>query len=133
MSLGLVFAGCDDDDDTNPCGNGVLDVCEECDGNDSVTIGCNDLYPGQAGTVTCSDTCTFVDTDCHEPVCGDGVIEGNEVCDGTNLGGATCDSEGDYSGGELACTDVCTLDVSDCIHSCNVTACLQRYRFLREL
>lgn len=52
----------------NPCGNGVVDGGETCDGTD------DDACPG-----LCAADCT-----CPAPACGNNVTEGAEACDGTD-------------------------------------------------
>ncbi len=41
----------------NPCGDGVIDDCEVCDGDDVANTTCADLDPTKTGPVTCSVDC----------------------------------------------------------------------------
>ena len=92
------------------CGNGVIDSGEDCDGSELGGVSCDDRgFAG--GVLSCSATCTFVETGCTD--CGNLEIDGAEECDGTNLDGATCISEG-FEGGDIACAADCSLDTSAC-------------------
>src|SRR5690606_39003554 len=69
-----------DDDDAGPeqaCGNGVLNVGEQCDDGDTAPgDGCDELCQQEEGWL-----CTGAPSSC-EPVCGDGVVvAGEEECD----------------------------------------------------
>jgi hypothetical protein len=91
-SLSLVLAACDDDEEkkSNPCGNGVLDPGEECDGTNLNQKTCADVVSNRpSGALACSATCTFDTSQCTAPQCGNGVREGTEECDGTALGDKT--------------------------------------------
>lgn len=79
------------------CGNGVLNLDEECD-------------QGQANSDTEPDGCR---TDCRWAYCGDGVQDSDEICDGDQLGGVTCLDRG-YVEGTLACGQDCNFDESGC-------------------
>ncbi|MCX4243895.1 lamin tail domain-containing protein [Paraliomyxa miuraensis] len=60
------------DETAAPCGNGVLDPGEECDGDDYGDVAsCNDLDPTLAGWLTCTAACTFDTSACQtEPDMG---------------------------------------------------------------
>ncbi len=79
------------------CGDGVLNLGEECDN-------------GPLNDDSTPDTCR---TDCRLPHCGDGVADSGEVCDGSDLKDQDCASRG-FRRGVLACAPDCTLDVSGC-------------------
>lgn len=122
-SLSMVLAACDDGGGkkTNPCGNGVLDPGEECDGSNLNGKACADLDSNKpSGTLKCSPTCTFDTTECSAPECGNGVVEGTEECDGEALNNKTCANIPGFSGGTLACTASCTYDTANCEVDCNV-------------
>jgi hypothetical protein len=99
----------------NPCGNGVIDSGEQCDGNNFNGQTCQ----GQgfdAGTLGCSSYCNLVTTGCSvNPVnnCGNGVINSGEQCDGSNLNGQTCVSRG-FASGTLSCGNSCLFVTSGC-------------------
>jgi hypothetical protein len=82
------------------CGNEVVDIAEDCEGNevpDDVT--CESLGY-QAGDVMCGADCLFDTSECS--ICGDGVQQGPEDCDGIDFGGETCASIG-FDMGNLGC------------------------------
>lgn len=125
------------------CGNGRLDVGEDCDGGLGI-VSCQSLGLGE-GEVTCHPTAcrhdasncssaTWTPIDCQgsggcdnppppcggmagcdvtPPVCGDGLLDRGESCDGRELGGQSCAALG-YAHGTLRCDGGCVLDASDC-------------------
>ncbi len=94
------------------CGNGAIDLGEECDGADVGGQSCEGL--GYAsGTLGCQADCSFDKSACVDATCGNGVLDAGEECDGTNLSGATCASRG-FVSGTLACGADCAFDTSDC-------------------
>jgi cysteine-rich repeat protein len=108
-ALALVLSACADDtgDETEErfalCGNGVLDVHEQCDDGN------------RADNDACLSSCLLA-------TCGDEfVLVGSEECDGRNLNAATgnfnepftCGTLG-RAAGMLACTADCRFDVSGC-------------------
>lgn len=112
----------------SPCGNGVIDDAEVCDGTLLTGQSCASLGY-LSGALTCADDCTaFDETECWnvpppvEEVCGDGEITGYEACDGSELGTnpdgspLTCvNFFGQNLGtGTLSCTDSCALDAAAC-------------------
>ncbi len=120
VTLSLAFAACDDGEKkTEPCGNGVLDPGEECDGTNLNSETCATVMTSKpSGTLTCSATCSFDTSACTAPECGNDIREGSEVCDGEDLGGQTCAALPDFKGGTLACTEACILDTSACEIDC---------------
>ncbi len=99
----------------NPCGNGLLDDGEQCDGADLAGETC-ESQGFDEGTLRCGRACTFDTGACRaegEGFCGDGVINGGEVCDGERLLGRSCLTQG-FSGGLLVCAEDCTLDTTGC-------------------
>jgi alpha-tubulin suppressor-like RCC1 family protein len=120
-SLYVVFAllisfGCDET--TSPadtCGDGVIDVGEDCDGSNMANHNCV-LAGYYDGTMACTSFCKFDETNCLGK-CGDNIINSIEECDGSDLGNKTCDTEG-YISGPLRCTQDCKLDISECSGIC---------------
>lgn len=110
--------GPDDDFDAGPveppsiCGNGTIEVGEECDLTTLDGATCETL--GYAsGELSCDSLCSFDKTACVEAACGNGAIDGDEQCDGANVGAADCVTEG-FVDGELRCSAECRLDTSGC-------------------
>ncbi len=79
------------------CGNGILEIGEECDRGDANS----DVEP---------DACR---TNCIRADCGDGVIDSFEDCEGRDLQGETCETFG-YDGGTLRCDEECEFDDERC-------------------
>jgi hypothetical protein len=99
---------------TGVCGDGILDVGEQCDGTNLNGHTCVTRGFG-GGELGCSSLCRFDTSGCTAPPadCGNGKIDGYEQCDGANLNGHTCKTHG-FGGGELACTSACRFDTSAC-------------------
>jgi hypothetical protein len=99
------------------CGNGLIDLGEQCDGADVQGFDCFSLGLG-AGVLGCEPgLCTFDTSGCGPMggVCGDGVVDPGEQCDGANLQGFDCASLG-LGGGVLACDPIiCVFDTSMCM------------------
>lgn len=111
------FIDCDDDDCANHiwcnpiCGNGVLQLDEECDdGEDTASCdadctapACGDGHLNAAAGEQCDDGNTTAQDGCDancqsEAVCGDGIVGSDEECDDGN-------TDNDCDG----CTNTCTL------------------------
>lgn len=90
------------------CGNGVLDVGEECeDGGNVDGDGCNSICQ-------CEDD-NQGDGVCNPvSVCGNDILEVDEICDTSQLNGATCDDFVSGSTDTLLCTAGCAFDSSVC-------------------
>ena len=98
------------------CGNDIIEGDEVCDGTDLNGEDCISVDPNiyAAGTLACTDTCSFDTSACVG--CGDGVKSDAELCDGDDLGGEDCVSQGFAGGGTLLCAPACdTFDTSQCI------------------
>ncbi len=102
------------------CGNGIVEVGEQCDGGIGDAL-CTD-FSFTGGTLSCSDTCTFDTNQCTSDsqdgdipaVCGNGIVEVGEQCD-NDIGDSTCQDFDDFTGGTLICNNECQLDTSNCI------------------
>ena len=111
-----------------PCGNGVIDSGEECDGSDfpGLLDSCANVEgPDALGILFCTDTCTIDTSNCQaapaapatapSSSCNNGIIDAGELCDTDDFRGLTCASlEGTEATGSLFCTATCTIESSDC-------------------
>lgn len=88
------------------CGNGRLDVWEQCDGTELGGASCTELgfYGGE---LSCHDNCMFDLTECGDK-CGDGVVDVGEQCDGSDFSGRTCVEMG-FGAGILRCSADCAV------------------------
>jgi hypothetical protein len=71
----------------HPCGNGVIDYGEHCDGDNLNWMTCASLRPGFyiAGELACTRDCYYWDYNCMPYIsCGNGVREDPEMCDDGN-------------------------------------------------
>jgi len=91
------------------CGDDIVEGKEKCDGKNLDGQTCTTLNY-YAGTLTCSNACTFDFSDCTN--CGNGKKDKDENCEGTDLGGHTCKTLG-YKSGTLTCKH-CHLVVKGC-------------------
>jgi len=62
------------------CGNGVIEVGEECDGVELGNATC-DSKGFYCGALACLQDCTLDTTNCVSGSCGDGMLQCNEVCE----------------------------------------------------
>lgn len=94
------------------CGNGSVDMGEDCDGDDLGGATCETMgFAG--GALACDGTCTYDTAACTS--CGNDVIDGAEECDGIDLGGNGCADLGmGFTGGSLTCDGACTYDSASC-------------------
>jgi hypothetical protein len=106
------------------CGDGRVDVGEQCDGADLAGRSCASFKRDSQGALGCRADCTFDLAACHDPSCGNGRIDGLsgssrelcEQCDGAALGGRSCAGFG--GSGVLGCTDDCVVDRASCDELC---------------
>jgi hypothetical protein len=100
----------------NPCGNGVIDPGEPCEGDDLQGETCESQGTA-SGELACSELCQFDLSGCMPlPTCGDRELNGDEQCDGDDFSVPNCDAlnPGLYGSGELSCNEDCTFDTSGC-------------------
>lgn len=106
------------------CGNGTVDLGEECDGYNfgqySSDIVC--LFEGYTGgNASCTDDCQLDLSTCDSGPgsgsggggeCGNDEVDPGEECDG-GVGSETCQSQG-FDEGSLSCDNYCMLETSAC-------------------
>ena len=94
------------------CGDGAVDVLEQCDGTDLGTSTCAD-FGYYRGAPTCSTVCQLEITGC-DGRCGDGAVEPafGEFCDQAPPAG-TCLTYG-YDAGYVGCSQACSVDAGHC-------------------
>ncbi len=120
------------------CGNGVLDVDEQCDLTAEIpvpeTTTCESLGLG-IGTLSCTDACAIDSTGCQSqqqgPVCGNNIKEEGEQCDGSDTAGTSCVSLG-LGIGSVGCTPSCTMDSSSCNQIVDMVSGMQHTCVLLE-
>jgi hypothetical protein len=103
------------DSEEHTCGDGDIDIREDCEDDDNLDGAvCADLGY-QTGTLACDEeTCSFDVSGCADPLCGDDIQAGAEVCDGEDLANESCVTLG-FPGGPLACATACdAYDTSAC-------------------
>ena len=94
----------------NPCGDGILDGDEECDGANLGGATCSSSGDFDDGRLRCTDGCRLDTSRCTS--CGNGVREGAERCDGNDVSGS-CQDFG-YGPGTVRCSSTCVRDFSGC-------------------
>ncbi len=109
------------------CGNGIVEVGEDCDdGIETATCNVN-CTTAQCGdgivNVPLGEQCDaggpseLCDGDCTPVICGDGVANAaaEEECDGDDIAGGSCVGRG-FVVGTLSCNLDCSYDESECYH-----------------
>jgi len=105
----------------NPCGNGVIDTGEGCDG---LVFGgideCVDIEGFDGGVISCGSECQLDTSGCFNQadLCGNNVVESGEQCDGVDLNGVPSSCavfDSNFVSGVVSCTDGCVLSTIDCV------------------
>ncbi|MBN2725421.1 MAG: hypothetical protein JXR95_15255 [Deltaproteobacteria bacterium] len=108
---------CDDDSSSDNCGNGIVDIGEECDVNASLNADETCRSVGfNAGSLGCLSSCMYDISDCENyGKCGDGTLQGDyEECEPGVSNPVTCESLG-LTGDNASCSDDCTWNRGDCV------------------
>ena len=111
------------------CGNGEINVPEQCDGSIG-DMNCSLINPAfVGGTLSCNNRyaknpCIYNTSQCltSNVKCGDGQIDSGEECDtNNNLNGKRCSTigNGNFEDGTLKCTSGCKFDTSACLLATN--------------
>ncbi|HWB80053.1 MAG TPA: hypothetical protein VG755_34045 [Nannocystaceae bacterium] len=117
---------------SQPCGNGVIDGDEACDGEDLNGHDCVTEGLG-GGTISCTGDCMLDLSECMMPKgCGDGVVQDGEQCDMTDFGRQTCMGfSPQYGGGSLTCNANCTINPINCcvaqFQNCSLSPCCEGF------
>ena len=93
------------------CGNGILDIGEECDDSNTITEICE--Y-GKDFCIVCNSECVQVEGETS--YCGDSELDmiNNEECDGPNLNGFDCSYFPNFDDGVISCNVDCTFNTDEC-------------------
>lgn len=117
LSLAFVASGCGSNESPAvpgagaPCGNGQIDVREQCDDGNSVGgDGCSTVCRLEDGWSCESTPSVCTENDIGDSTCGDGIVEGIEGCDDFNF------DDGDGCGADCRVEDgwVCAGEPSVC-------------------
>ena len=106
------------------CGDGRIDLGEECDGADFGGKSCGSFRRDAGGLLTCNDDCQLNLSLCTDATCGNGRLDASvdtarelcELCDGGDVGARSCRAFGGT--GDLQCTTGCTLARASCDGVC---------------
>lgn len=94
------------------CGDGVVQIGEECDGAVS-NASCLDVGFYEPAGLACASTCTYDVAMCSGGFCGDQIVNGLELCDGLPPSNVSCVALG-YDRGRVGCSDICGVDPQAC-------------------
>ncbi len=93
------------------CGNGILETGEMCDMDQLGEHTCQS-QGFSAGTLSCSESCELVTTECVTWECGNGVLDPGETCE-EGFRDVSC-HVGDVTFGTVTCGEDCHVDASEC-------------------
>ncbi|MCB9358623.1 carboxypeptidase regulatory-like domain-containing protein [Candidatus Woesearchaeota archaeon] len=98
------------------CGDGLLNVGEQCDSTNFGMTSCAYMNPNFAsGSLGCDDNCMLTTDACvFIASCNDGLISPGEECD-LGIGTAYCGQFDRFRGGALGCGTDCLYDTTSCI------------------
>ncbi|MBU1219459.1 hypothetical protein KKF34_18625 [Myxococcota bacterium] len=117
ISIIFILSSCDDTgSELDTCGDGIVDLSEECDSTNLAGATCQSLGLHQ-GTLSCNTSCKLDTSECGGS-CGDGAIQNLfEECDGDLMPVHSCSDLEDshYTGGMLSCGSDCMLDKTACL------------------
>lgn len=115
------------------CGDGVLNLDEECDGADLGGETCETVVGANtSGDLACLSSCLFDTSECVPMGCGDGDVTGTEECDDGNQSNedgclnnclvATC-GDGHTWPAHEECDDGNASDEDGCVNQCELATC----------
>ncbi len=127
LLLSVLLAACGSGSASNraaaQCGDGRVDLGEQCDGADLAGRNCSNFGLDPHRVLRCAADCTFDISACNARLCGNGVIDDLsgpnqlcEECDGLAFGGRSC--AGFQGIGTLTCKDDCLVDRASCDEVC---------------
>src|SRR5712691_1685336 len=101
LYLAACGAGSSGERPADACGNGHIDLGEQCDHLDLAGKKCTDFQLDPTGVLACNANCTFNTDGCKQEKCGNGKVENLpeeipnfgffcEQCDGTDFGESSC-------------------------------------------
>ncbi len=99
IELNLTFGGLIPG--ASPCGNGVIDLGEQCDGNNFGVFTCQ-TFEYDGGTLLCTDSCSinyWSNCTFQTLYCGDGTCNDGETCSSCSTDCGSCPSNDDSSNG----------------------------------
>ena len=109
-------------DETNTCGNNIIDPGEICDGKifaDGISSNCRDYDPYySSGKLGCTLLCKIDLSQCvASDVCGDGILSGDEMCDHDLFvfDDTSCGAWSKrFKSGSISCNSNCSINDNAC-------------------
>jgi hypothetical protein len=97
------------------CGNGIIELPEQCDGNQLGGHTCASEGFAPTGGIDCTDSCALDTSACT--LCGNGDLDDGEECDTDMIPVPMCTGLGDgWDQGDVTCASNCTYNVGDCCY-----------------